>query len=363
MAYITFKPSDYFISKSWDTSAATSQTVTTGMQPDMIWADDLRGTRSSAIYDAVRGFDKQSLVADDSAETTVTAITSVSATGFVTGVNDYTNPNHGAASNPNMDGYSWKAGNGTVTNTAGDVDSTVSVNTTAGISIVKWNNNTSGAISIGHGLGAIPDAVIVKKTDGTANWHCRFKDFGANDYISLNNTEAKGSSTGVFGTLPTSTLFYTGTAAYHINSNLIAYCFASKKGFSKIGNYTGTGDVNSQYIYTGFQPSWVMIKRTDSTAGWYIRNISQAVSGTTPYIGNVAGSTSGYGKLQYVYANATGATTTSNATGDDIISFTSTGFQVTSTANGTNVVDGDYMYMAFAKNPIVGSNGTTGVAL
>ena len=106
-----------------------------------------------------------------------------------------------------------------------------------------------------------------------------------------------------------------------------------------------------------------MIKKTNSTGGWYIRDLGQSVSGTTPYIGNVGGATSGYGKLQYVYANADGGTTTSNAITDDIISFTSNGFKVTCTASGNNTNAQDYIYVAFAEYPIIGSNGTAGVAL
>jgi hypothetical protein len=368
MAYITFKPTDYFISKSWDTSAATSQTVTTGMQPDLIWADDLRGTRSSAIYDAVRGFDKQSLVSGNSAETTTTGITSVSATGFVTGVNDYTNPNHGAASNPNMDAYSWKMGTTTGKPTVGETitPTAYSINTTVGQGIYKYTGTGANG-TIAHGLSSAPEVVIVKKTSAIEEWVFGGTMLTSGAYkLVMNTTAAQLSEAGAFNsTLPSSTVISLGTSGGTNTSTggYIMYAFAPVKGYSKFGAYQGTGDVNSQYIYTGFQPSWVMIKKTNSTGGWYIRDLGQSVSGTTPYIGNVGGATSGYGKLQYVYANADGGTTTSNATTDDIISFTSTGFQVTCTASGNNAASSNYMYMAFAEKPIVGSNGTTGVAL
>ena len=365
MAYINFKPTDYFVSKSWDTSAATSQTVTTGMQPDMIWADDLRGTRSSVLFDTVRGLNKQLDLSSSNIQTTTNGITSVSATGFVTGVNDFTNPNHGGAANPAMDSYTWKMGTTSVPSGGSITPTAVSINTTAKQGIYRYVG-TGSAATIAHGLGNAPDFMIVRKLDDGNNWESYHKSNGPTQDMFLNETDSvNGSSTCWNSTEPSSTLISLGTnvGVNQSSQPYICYAFCNVKGYSKFGAYQGTGDVNSQYIYTGFQPSWVMIKKTNSTGGWYIRNISQSAAGTTPYIGNVGGATSGYGKLQYVYANADGATVTSNTTGDDIISFTSTGFQVTCTATGNNAASSNYIYMAFAKKPLIGSGGTTGVAL
>ena len=365
MAYISFKPTDYFISKSWDTSAATSQTVTTGMQPDMIWADDLRGTRSSVLYDTVRGLTKQLDLSSSNVQTTTTGITSVSATGFVTGVNDFTNPNHGAASNPNMDGYSWKMGTTSVPSGGSITPTAVSINTTTKQGIYRYVG-TGSAATIAHGLGNAPDFMIVRKLDDGNNWESYHKSNGATKNMVFSETDSVvTSSTCWNSTEPSSTLISLGTnvGVNQGSQPYICYAFCNVPGYAHCSTYRGNGLVDGPFMFTGFKPAWVLLKKVTGTGGWYIRNISQSASGTTPYIGNVGGSTSGYGKLQYVYANADGGTTTSNAITDDIISFTSNGFKVTCTASGNNTNAQDYIYVAFAEYPIIGSNGTTGVAL
>lgn len=338
MAYISFKPSDYYSTKLYTGNGSTNAITGVGFQPDFTWLKKRNAGEGHNLQDITRGPTKNIMTSSSNGEATnANKLQSFNSDGFTLGSNAEVNGSFNFAS------YNWKGSNTTATNTAGDVDSTVSVNTTAGISIVKWNNNTSNAISIGHGLGAIPDAVIVKKTDGTANWHCRFKGFDANNYISLNNTEAKGSSTGVFGTLPTSTLFYTGTSSYHINSNLVAYCFASKTGFSKIGGtYRGNGNVDGPFVYTGFRPAFLMIKCYSAVENWYMFDNKRA----------------GYNFANYSFkANSTDAEATST-----YLELLSNGFKIRNAAGDINANAEDFLYMAFAEQPIVGSNDTPGLA-
>ena len=365
MAYITFKPTDYFNTIDYTGNGSTTHAITgVGFQPDFTWMKKLSGAESHVLIDAVRGVTKYIETDTNDAEATdAQSLKSFDADGFTLGnagrVNNNTNP---------FVSYSWKMGTTTGKPTVGETitPTAYSINTTVGQGIYKYTGTGANG-TIAHGLSSAPEVVIVKKTSGIEEWVFGGTMLTSGAYkLVMNTTAAELSEAGAFNsTLPSSTVISLGTSGGTNTSTggYIMYAFAPVKGYSKFGAYQGTGDVNSQYIYTGFQPSWVIIKKTNSTAGWYIRDIGQSAAGTTPYIGNVGGATSGYGKLQYIYANADGGTTTSNTTGDDIISFTSTGFQVTCTASGNNAASSNYMYMAFAEKPLIGSGGTTGVAL
>ena len=343
MAYTTIdNPELYFQVKTYagNAGAGTSNTQaitfdgSEDMSPDMVYIKARDGVNNGEIFDAVRGVYKYLSTNSNGQENTAFTdnLTAFGSDGFTLGVNTGDDIND---TGKNYVAWCWKAGNGTVTNTAGDKDSTVSVSTTAGISIVKWENDTSDAISIGHSLGAIPDAVIVKKLDGNANWHSRWKGFAANDLIALNNNEAKSASTSVFATLPTSALFYTGAASYHINSNLIAYCFTSIQGFSKIGSYTGNNSADGVMIHLGFKPAFLMIRALD-TSNWYMwdnkRDPFNEMNASLSANQNIVEETSRE------------------------IDFLSNGFKCRE-ARGSHNDTGEFIYIAFAEAPFVNSNG------
>jgi hypothetical protein len=348
MAYTTIdNPELYFQVKIYAGNAGSGTSNTQAitfdgsedMSPDMVYIKCRDGVNNGEIFDAVRGVYKYLSTNSNGQENTAFTdnLTAFGSDGFTLGVNTGDDIND---TGKNYVAWCWKAGNGTVTNTAGDKDSTVSVSTTAGISIVKWNNDTSGAISIGHSLGAIPDAVIVKKLDGNANWHSRFKGFAANDYIALNSTEAVGSSTSVFATLPTSALFYTGTASYHINSNLIAYCFTSIQGYSKFGSYTGNANVDGPYVHLGFKAAMIIIKDTQDAEQWILFDNKRAP-------GNVAVP----GGL-FPSSNAVEGTSTVRD-----IQWFANGFKPDGAGGEVNFSGKKYIYMAWAEAPLVNSNG------
>ena len=343
MAYTTIDDPEAHFQTVLYTGNTTARDITfTGtndMQPDLVWIKERSAVEGHKIFDAVRGATK--LVQSSSAnaeQTNATSLTAFNSDGFSLGTDSGDIVNEDGITHV---AWCWKAGNGTATNTTGDKDSTVSVNTAAGISIVKWENDTSDAISIGHSLGAIPDAVIVKELGDATNWHSRWKGFAANDYISLNSTEAKGASTAVFATLPTSALFYTGTAAYHINANLIAYCFTSIQGFSKIGSFIGNGNADGPMVYTGFSPAYVVVKNSGGSEAWNVWN-----NKTPGY--NVAN--------KNLQPNSTAAEQTSSA-GVKEIDFLSNGFKIRGSNTELNQSGNTHIYMAFAEAPLVNSKG------
>ena len=173
-------------------------------------------------------------------------------------------------------------------------------------------------------------------------------------YMELNDTKASsnpGSATtwGATPTAPTSSVFTVGSTNAHNGSgdNMIAYCFAEKKGYSKFGSYTGNASdsAGGPFIYLGFKPAFYMIKRTDTTGSWIIKdNLRPGY--------NVNGS--------YLVANDSiaEATGSGNVASDEV----SNGIKIRGFSSSINASGGTYIYMAFAENPLVGTNNIPATA-
>tara|TARA_B100000965_G_scaffold404071_1_gene433817 strand:+ start:11239 stop:14061 length:2823 start_codon:yes stop_codon:yes gene_type:complete len=218
------------------------------------------------------------------------------------------------------------------TNLDGGSLSTVSVNTTAGVSIINVVG-TGSDTTYGHGLGVIPKVYIVKLTSGTGDWYLQTSALdGGWDYLQLNTTAASNSMS---ATAPTSSVLYSSVTS---SATAVFYAFAEIAGFSKFGSYKGNGNANGTYVYTGFRPAWTMIKRTDSTNSWIISD-----SKISPI--NLID--------DYLAADLAQAEATTSAVGID---FLSNGFKIRNNANAMNNSSGTYFYMAFAKFPFKYAN-------
>ena len=236
--------------------------------------------------------------------------------------------------------WQWKANGGTTTTNdasstgVGNTDSVIQANTTAGFSIVTFTSPGSG-LTIAHGLGGKPDLIISKSRESTEKWgvHTTLID-GSLDFLRLSETDAKGNSG---FSLPTSTVFgYNGSD----DIDYIAYCFRSIQGYSKIGTYVGNGNADGTFVYTGFKPAWIMIKRTsDGGNDWIIID-------TTRFTFNLVDN--------YLRANTADAETDQYAVDEDILS---NGFKLRGTSGNINASGSVYIYMAFAERPFVSSEG------
>jgi hypothetical protein len=334
------KPSDYFNTKLY-TGNATDDTVITGVgfQPDFVWFKERSSTSGHVQLDSVRGGSKFLQSNSSNAEGTSTdLIKSFDSDGYTIGTNNAINDN-----TVTMASWNWLASNTTASNTDGSITSTVSANTTSGFSIVSYTGTGSNA-TIGHGLGATSQVVLIKELNGTNNWLMSHQPLSASlgDYtrfITLNSTSAvSGPGNVVFqGSAFTSSVFNVGTSAGSNGSgqNYIAYCFADVQGYSKFGIYTGNGNADGTFVYTGFKPAFVIIKRTDTTAFWRLydnkRNTFNIVD-------------------KRIAPNDSGAETTA-----DDLDFLSNGFKQRGTSGANNASGGSYIYMAFAENPFVTS--------
>jgi hypothetical protein len=184
--------------------------------------------------------------------------------------------------------------------------------------------------------------VIVKRRNSTGDWCVWNKSvtdtYGAGAIVFLNDTGGASTQTTVFNsTAPTSTVFTVGTnpATNASGGTYVAYCFAPVAGYSAFGSYTGNGAADGPFVYTGFRPRYVMVKRTDSTAGWAIFDAARSTF-------NVVN--------DWLYANATDAEYVDTGTPFD---FTSNGFKVRidGTYTAINANTGTYIYAAFAEHP------------
>ena len=339
MAYSSItKPTDYFNTVIYSGSNSNQSITGVGFQPDWVWIKNRSSTPSHMLNDAVRGAGKQINSDSSNAELDRTYFQSFDSDGFSLegNVSDY-NQN-----SSNFVSWNWLGANGTASNTDGSITSTVSANTTSGFSAVSYTGTGSNA-TVGHSLGTTPSMIIFKNRDSITDWRVYHKTLGATKGIRLSSNGAEQTSSTYFNnTEPTSSLFTVSTAVdtNENTSNFIAYCFAEKKGFSKFGSYTGNSSADGTFVYTGFKPAWVVIKRTDTTANWHMLDNKR-----DPI--NEADAT--------LLANDAGAEFQS--TND--VDFLSNGFKLRANQTSTNV--GTYIYMAFAENPFVGNDSGTAV--
>jgi hypothetical protein len=309
-----------------------NNTIGTTFQPDFVWLKSRSASTDHALYDVVRGATLDLASNTVAAETTqATGLTAFGSTGFTIGALAKINTN--AAT---YVGWQWKANGSGVSNTNGSITSTVSANTTAGFSVVTFTG-TFAAATVGHGLGVAPSMIIVKtRTQASVDWAVYHTSMGATNGMYLNATNAQfATSTWWNNTSPTSSVFsVAGAAQTNGNAqNMVAYCWAAVAGYSAFGSYTNNGSADGAFIYTGFRPRYVLLKRTDSTGDWIIFDTSRD---TYNVVSNE------------LYTDSSSA----EITGTGRIDILSNGFKIRITTSEPGYTNGSTMiYAAFAENP------------
>ena len=335
MAYTDIdKPDDYFNTVLYTGNGVGGTNITgVGFQPDLVWIKRRSDTEFHVWNDAVRGVPKNIYSNSTNAEDSGSLMSAIISDGFTVQTDASVN-----SSGSTYVAWNWLANGAGVSNTAGSITSTVSANTTSGFSIVSYTGTGSNA-TVGHGLGVAPKMVIVKGRSYIGDWKVYNSNVGATFQGFLNGTEAfQGSSPTIWNsTAPTSTVFSIGTNS-GVNTSggtIIAYCFAEVKGFSKFGSYTGNGSADGTFVYTGFKPAFVMLKRTNDTAHWQMQDSKRI--GFNP-------------ENERLYASDSAAEQTIN-----FIDLLSNGFKCITTDAGANGSGDNFIYMAFAENPFVTS--------
>jgi hypothetical protein len=371
-------PGEYFNTIIWSgaqsgSSAPDRSFTGVGFQPDFVWSKSRSNANQHNLQNSVATL-------GDSLNSDATAVAGdTKGSGYLSSLDsDGFTSTAGASGVINWDesgrtyvAWNWKAGGAPTadnsagagaTPTAGSVKidgsnlgsalagsiaaTRLSANTTAGFSIVKFQNNATSGATVAHGLGVTPELIITKMIDGTYSWYtyCKYMDATAPEdyYMELNEAGGKADSAtdGWNDTLPTSSVFSLGDGGSNSlgSKNVIAYCFTSIEGYSKVGSYEGNGNVDGTFIYCGFKPACIIVKDADTSArNWFIFDNKR-----NPY--NVVD--------EKLYPNLSIAETTPA----DAYDFISNGLKVRSTDANWNTSGDSYIYIAFAESPFKTAN-------
>lgn len=340
MAYISFKPSDFFNTVLYTGTGGTQSITGVGFQPDWVWLKDRSLTYDHQLHDSSRSASAGYLASNNTnAENSTYPLSSFDSDGWTTVSGGTPGQN---ASSDSFVSWNWLANGGTTSsNTDGSITSTVQVNSTSKFSIGTFTSD-GGTSTIGHGLGVTPDFYMIKTRSISNGWYVYTTAIdGSLDFLSLETTAAKSDS-GLSS--PSSTVFSVNSSVQGANgTTCVFYAFKSIKGYSKFGTYTGNGSSNGTYVYTGFRPAFVLTKRTNAVGSWVVQDNKRPSY-------NQGGN--------YVYASSTNVEAT-----DLPIDILSNGFkQRQGTYADTNGSGSTYLYIAFAEFPLVGSNGIPGTA-
>jgi len=317
MAYTTIdKPTDYFNTVLY-TGNATSRSITgVGFQPDFVWNKTRSAGQNNFLYDSVRGAQKDIRSNQTGAEGTSDAVTAFNSDGFSVGSGNDGNENSQTYVN-----WNWKE------------------TATAGFDIVSYTGNGSHPRTISHSLSAVPQMIIIKDRDQGTDWFVYHQGINNTHCLLLNTTNAQISTDVWNDTTPTSSVFSLGTGDVNTNNiKYIAYCFAEKKGYSKFGSYTGNGNADGTFIYTGFKPAFVIIKQSSASGNQW--NIYDNKRNTFNVMDKFLLANSDQAEASY-----------------SVIDFVSNGIKLRNTASNFNTSGSTYIYMCFAESPFVTSAG------
>ena len=342
MAYSTIsKPSLHFNTATYAGNGGTNAITGLGFQPDMVWTKNRSASANHLLYDAIRGagYYLYPNLTNGQGGNGTSALDSFDSDGFTLDGGDDSNVN-----GQNGVAWTWKAGNSSgSSNTDGSITSTVSANTTAGFSIIKYTG-TGATATVGHGLNAIPDMMIIKRySDAGEQWTIYHKSLGNTKHILLTNGGETTQANYWNDTSPTSSVWTMGNQS-EINgsgTNNICYAFAEKKGYSKIGSYTGNGNADGPFVYTGFAPAFVIAKNSAISDWWSIFDNKR-----------LGFNSSDSPRLLFPSANSAESTT-------KMLDFTSNGFKIRSSNTGVNGNGNKTIYMAFAEEPLVANVGAS----
>jgi len=345
MAYTDIDdPGEYFNTVLYTGTGSSNAISGVGFSPNWVWIKERDSTSSHSVSDTIRGVTKR-LNPDltDDEETLSGLMTSFDSDGFTNAADNGVNEN-----TKTYVAWNWKAGTAVSGNSGGSGTAKAysgSVNTDAGFSIIKYIGNGTSAHTIPHHLGAVPQWVLIKETSNSSDWMGYHIGIGNTKTIKLNEPDAPVDRTDWWNdTTPTSSVVTLGDNG-EINqndTNYIMYAWCGKQGYSKFGIFTGNGNADGAFIYTGFSPAWVVVKRSDDSNGWLMNDNKRS-----PF--NVSSA-----KLETHLGSAESSFVA--------LDFLSNGFKIRTNDADMGASGGTYIYMAFAQQPFVTSTGVPATA-
>ena len=355
--YTTVNDASAFFQCHLYSGTGSSNSVTLGgnsdLQPDLVWIKSRNQSGYNPNWtDSIRGVTKIIWPNRTNAQNTYAdSLTAFNSDGFTIGADS-------ANGEQNLNGESYvswnfKAGTSASGNTTGSGTAksyTASVSTTAGFSITSFTGNGTANHTLPHNLGTVPDFFVIKKYGGSGDstqrdWNAFHTSLGNTKRIEFNDEAAPSTSNEYWNdTSPTSSVINLGTND-QINGNnntYICYAFSERRGYSKFGSFVGNGQTDGVFVFCGFQPALVIIRKTSGTGDWEVLDNK---------------------RLGYNPRVETLATNNSSAEGNyNRIDILSNGFKVRSSSGNVNTSNGDYIFLAFAQNPLVTSTGVAGTA-
>ncbi len=324
MAYTTIDNPELYFQVKLYTGTGSSHAITLdgdeNMQPDMVWWKERGSSDYHTIVDSVRGVTKRIFTnATDAEDTQAESLKSFDSDGFTMGTNSGANQ-----SSQTYVAWCWKE------------------SADAGFDIVSWTGNGSSQ-NISHSLSAVPHFMITKNRSATGDWSTYHKFGGGTKTFYLSNSDAIGTTISPWNnTDPTSSVFTVGGGAYTNGSgnSIIGYLWTEKQGYSKFGSYTGNGDADGAFVYTGFRPAFVLLKNSSGTLNWNMQDNKRW---------------EGYNEVQpHLAPNLSAQEYSSSSYGIHLLS---NGFKITNNLSVWNGSGNAHIYMAFSEQPLVNSNG------
>jgi len=352
MAYTTInKSSEHFNTVTYTGDGNATQAITNTFQTDFSWIKHRGTTAAHTLQDAVRGFSESKKLSSNSNDAENNAsgatwgdyggVSAVGATSFTVYKGSQT-PYQTNESGANYVAWNWKANGAGSSNTDGSINTTyTSVNTTAGFSIGKYTGNGTSGATIGHGLGAIPRLIIVKRLDTTGSWQVLGNGLGqpgATSYGKLNSKDGFTSGSNRWNnTAPTTSVFSLGNST-EVNASggtYVAYVWCNVPGYFKGGLYQGNGNANGTFVNTGGRPTLILLKPNIADKDWYLIDDKRGYNGS----------------IKSFYPNANAAETDLG----DYLDLHSNGFKIKTTDNSFNGWGNSYQYWCWMQTA-VGSN-------
>ena len=351
MAYTTIDDPTKYFDIALYSGTGSSRTISYDFEVDFFWCKMRNDVYPHNWYDSSRGTNAGIRSNQNTAEVSHANTASFGNASGVTlgtdsgshGVNQQLNDSSAQAI---YVGYAWKVNGGsTTTNDAsatgvGSIDSVYQANTTTGFSIVTYTG-TGTTATVAHGLGGVPDMLIFKKRSTTDNWYMYHSANTAapeTDYMTFDTTAATTDFNIWNDTAPTSTVFSISNAGVHADTTtMVCYAWREIQGYSKFGSYTGNGNADGTFVYTGFKPAWLLIKQSSASGeNWRLFDSARSTYNTVN---------------KHLVSSTTGAE--SAETGCD---FLSNGFKLRDADAHQNSAS-TYIYMSFAEQPFVTSGG------